>query len=44
VTATAAKAAHAAGARTAVLHSTPMAVGLSRSMGFRHVADFALVS
>jgi len=33
-------AAHAAGASTAVLHSSPMAVDLYRSVGFQPVADF----
>jgi ribosomal protein S18 acetylase RimI-like enzyme len=43
VTAAALAAARAAGGEVAVLHSTPMAVGLYRSMGFEHAADFTLV-
>lgn len=35
-------AAHARGQRTAVLHATPMAVSLYRTMGFREVAPFRL--
>ena len=35
-------AARAAGATTAVLHSTPIAVPLYASLGFNRVADFSL--
>jgi ribosomal protein S18 acetylase RimI-like enzyme len=43
VTAAALDAARTAGQQLGVLHSTPMAVGLYRSIGFEHAADFALV-
>jgi ribosomal protein S18 acetylase RimI-like enzyme len=42
LTARAVAAARAAGSAVAVLHSSPMAVGLYRTLGFRPVADFEL--